>query len=101
MLTPGGRVAISVWQQLSFHPLYEALFKATACHLDIPLSAIDVSFSLGDAGELAWALKAAGFQRVTAMPQSLDIRLPSPELFVQLTVAGATTSVPAFRVMDD
>ena len=31
---PGGRVAISVWQQLSFHPLYEALFKATACHLD-------------------------------------------------------------------
>ena len=23
VLTPGGRVAISVWQQLSFHPLYE------------------------------------------------------------------------------
>jgi ubiquinone/menaquinone biosynthesis C-methylase UbiE len=40
LLAPGGRVLISVWQALSRHPIYEALFKAVAGHSDsrFPLS---------------------------------------------------------------
>jgi hypothetical protein len=82
VLTLDGRVAISVWQKLGRHPLYEALFGATARHLGIPISIIDISFSLGDAEELRAFLENAGFQRITVTPQSLEIRLPSPELFV-------------------
>ena len=100
VLAPDGRVAISVWRRLDRHPLYGALFGATARHLGIPISTIDVSFSLGDADELRALLEKATFQRVTVTPQSLEIRLPSPELFVQLTVTGAATSVPAFTNMD-
>ena len=33
----------------------------------------------------------AGFQRMEITPRSLDIHLPSPERFVQLTVLGAAT----------
>lgn len=100
VLVPDGRGVISVWQRLDRHPLYEALFNATARHLGIPISAIDVSFSLDDADELRVLLENTGFQRITVTPQSLEIRLPSPELFVQLTVTGAATSVPAFAHMD-
>jgi SAM-dependent methyltransferase len=100
VLAAGGRLGISVWQQLDRHPLYNALFQATASHLGAPVSAFDVSFSLGDAEELQALLEGVGFQRITVTPQSLKIRLPSPELFVQLTVTGAATSVPAFIQMD-
>jgi len=100
VLVPNGRGVISVWQRLDRHPLYEALFNATVRHLGIPISMIDISFSLGNAEELHALLKKAGFQRITVTPQSLEIRLPSPELFVQLTVTGAATSVPAFAHMN-
>ena len=100
VLTDGGRVAISVWQALRFHPIYEALFDATARHLGAPLSSLDVSFSLWDAEELRTLLKEAGFQRIVIMPRALEVRLPTPDCFVQLTVLGAATSVPAFARLD-
>jgi SAM-dependent methyltransferase len=100
VLSDGGRVAISVWQALRLHPVYEALFEATARHLDVPLSSVDASFSLWDAEELRALLQAAGFERIVIMPRSLDVRLPAPERFVQLTMLGAATSVPAFGRLD-
>jgi hypothetical protein len=45
-------------------------------------------------------LSDAGFRRITITPRSLDIRLPWPERFVELTVLGAATSVPAFARLD-
>ena len=100
VLMPAGCAGISVWQAPSLHPLYEALFRVIGRHLDAPISTFDVSFSLGDAVELRSLLEAAEFQRITVTPLSLDIRLPSPGLFVQITVTGAATSVPAFIQMD-
>lgn len=96
VLRPEGRTAVSVWQGLERHPVFKALFEATAQNLRANVADFDVSFSLGDAGELGSLLQEAGFRRIEVSPHSLDIRLPSPERFVQLTVAGAATSVPAF-----
>jgi hypothetical protein len=76
--------------------VYKALFEATARHLGASVSDFDVSFSLGDADELEGLLRETGFRRIEVTPRALEIRLPSPEHFVQLTVAGAATSVPAF-----
>lgn len=96
VLTEGGRVVISVWQALHRHPVYEALFAATARHLGAPIADVEVAFSLGDADELRTLLREAGFRRIEITPRSLTIHLPSPERFVQLTVLGAATSIPAF-----
>jgi SAM-dependent methyltransferase len=60
----------------------------------------NVSFSLGDLEELRKVLRDGGFDRIDITPQSLEISLQSPELFVQLTVRGAATSVPAFARLD-
>jgi ubiquinone/menaquinone biosynthesis C-methylase UbiE len=48
ILASGGRAGGDrVWRQLGRYPLYEALFKATARHLSIPISTMDVSFFVG------------------------------------------------------
>ena len=96
VLRPAGRVIISVWQDLSRHPVYAALFEAVGRHLDVPISDLDVSFSLSDPKELRRILRSAGFRDIEIMPRSLDVTLAPPELFVELTVLGAVTSVPAF-----
>ena len=100
VLADGGRVILSVWQGLESHPLYETLFKATIRHLEAPMSDVATSFSLGNADELRALLSDAGFQRIDVAPRMLQIRLPSPERFVQLTIAGAATSIPVFTQLD-
>jgi ubiquinone/menaquinone biosynthesis C-methylase UbiE len=100
VLAAGGRVVISVWQALHYHPVYEALFQATARHLGAPIATVDVAFSLGDAEALRTLLGDAGLQRLAITPRSLQIHLPAPERFVQLTVLGAATSVPAFAHLE-
>lgn len=100
VLTEGGRVVISVWQALDRHPVYEALLTATARHLSATLAAVDVSFSLWDAEELRTLLSDSGFERIEITSRSLDIHLPAPERFAQLTVLGAATSIPAFAQLD-
>jgi ubiquinone/menaquinone biosynthesis C-methylase UbiE len=61
VLIEGGRVAISMWQALQRHPVYEALFEATARHLGVTIAAVEWSFSLWDADELRTLLGDAGF----------------------------------------
>lgn len=100
VLTNGGRIVISVWRALRCHPLYEALFEATARHLEVDMSAVALPFSLGNADELHALLSEAGFHRINVTPQSLEVHLPSPDRFVQLTVLGAATSVPAFAQLN-
>jgi len=100
VLTEGGRVALSVWQALERHPVYEALFEATTRRLNAALHDVALSFSLWNAEELRELLSAAGFQRIEVTPRSLDIHFPSPERFVLLTVQGAASSVPTFAQLD-
>ncbi|ABI59314.1 class I SAM-dependent methyltransferase [Nitrosomonas eutropha] len=100
VLIDGGRVVISVWQALHRHPVYEALFQATARHLGTTIGTVDVPFALWNAEELRTLLSDAGFQRIAITPRSLTIHLPAPERFVQLTVLGAATSLPAVVHLD-
>ena len=99
VLTSRGRTVISVWQNLDHHPVYEALFEATA-KLRTVVSDFDVAFSLGAAEALRTLLREADFRHVEVTPRSLEIRLPSPERFVQITVTGAATSFPSFMQMN-
>lgn len=100
VLADGGRVVLSVWQGLELHPVYHTLFEATLRHLGGTLSDVAVPFSLSGAEDLRALLDDAGFQRTDIVARKLDIRLPSPERFVQLTIRGAATSIPAFLQLD-
>jgi SAM-dependent methyltransferase len=100
VLTDGGRVVLSVWRALHLHPVYETLFDATNRRLGAAISDVALPFSLGDADELRALLHDAGFQAVEVSPRSLDVHLPSPDRFVELTVLGAATSVPTFARLD-
>jgi hypothetical protein len=80
--------------------VYAALFEATARHLGVPIATLDVSFSLGNADELRTLLSEAGLQHIALTPRSLTMHLPAPERFVQLTVLGAATSIPAVAHLD-
>ena len=100
VLRDGGSAVISVWQSLNSHPVYEALFTETARLLDVPITDVDVAFSLSNSDELYTLLSGAGFQYIEITPRSLSIRMPEPERFVQFSILGAATSVPAFASMD-
>ncbi|AWB34002.1 class I SAM-dependent methyltransferase [Orrella marina] len=99
VLRHSGRVGISVWQSLHRHPLYEALFMATARHLDIAVADVDIAFSLSDSDELYRLLEFVGFQDVEVRTSALEIRLPDAKRFVDMSIVGAATSVPAFTRM--
>lgn len=55
-----------------------------------------MSFSLGHPERLQAVLGDAGFRHVQIVSRSTDVQLRLPERFVQLTVAGAATSVSSF-----
>lgn len=96
VMVRNGRTVYSVWQTLDAHPVYKVLFEVTARHLRTTISDLDVSFSLGNAETLRLLFSDAGFGQIDVWPQSIIVRLPSPEHFVSLTIAGAATAVPAF-----
>lgn len=100
VLTDHGSVVLSVWQGLNRHPIYQALFEATAERTGAMVSDLALSFSLSDADQLRALLNDAGFQQMEVTPRSLDIHLSSPEHFVQFTVLSAATSIPAFSQLD-
>lgn len=98
VLTPGGRVAISVWQSLEQNALYAQLNDAIVRLIGVP--AFAAPFSLGDSERLRTLLGEAGFSEVDIRPEVQSVRLPSPGEFVRLSISAAAAAVPAFAAMD-
>ena len=81
VLTPGGRVALSVWTGPS--PYFAAQREGLARHVGAEAASTSaVAFSLGDANELGGLLKDAGFRDVVVHHVRMTLRLPEPEEFV-------------------
>lgn len=96
VLAVDGRAVLSVWRGLEHHPFYEGLFRAISRRFALEVSDLDVSFSLGHTEDLQALLIDAGFPHREIEECSLDVRFPIPSRFVQITVLGAATSIPAF-----
>ncbi|GGX57688.1 class I SAM-dependent methyltransferase [Saccharospirillum salsuginis] len=94
VLAPGGRVALSVFRGLSHHPVFEALLQAEARYLDQPVERVATPFMLGDADRLHQLLAEAGFQDIQVTPESHEVRFPSADTFVQLTLLAAAAFMP-------
>jgi SAM-dependent methyltransferase len=81
VLTPGGRVALTVWTGPS--PYFAAQREALARYVSAEAASTGaVAFSLGDAVELGGLLKGAGFRDVLVHLVRMTLRLPAPEEFV-------------------
>src|SRR5262249_41323340 len=81
VLTPGGRVAVSVWTGPS--PYFTAQREGLARYVSAEAASTGaVAFSLGDAAELGDLLKSAGFRDVVVHLVRLTLRLPAPEEFL-------------------
>jgi len=99
-LNDRGRVVLSVWQELQYHPVFAAVFEAIARRLSTPISTVALPFSLWDAEQVRALLNGVGFQQIEITSWSLKANFPSPERFVQLTVLAAAATVPAFAQLD-
>ena len=97
-LTPGGRLALSVWQGLDRHPFYRTLDEVIEQQLGS--SSLRDIFSLGDAGELRALLMDAGFRDVTVEPVSMTARFPNPEGFLAGEIDVDTAAIPAMQHLD-
>ena len=99
-LSAGGRVVMSVWKDLSHHPLYEALCEAEARYLGVPVADVSQPFSLGDRGALQSMLEETGFKRVEINEATRGVAFPVPDRFVALTILAAASIIPDTE-MDD
>lgn len=94
MLAAGGRVALNVWQPLDRHPVYSALLRAEADHLDAPLEDVATPFMFGDDRALRSLMTEAGFDRIEITERTLQVEFGSPETFVTLTLLAGAAVVP-------
>ena len=99
ILKAGGRLGASVWQDVRSHPLYGALFEAVSNKLEAPFSAVSLPFSMGEQDEVRSYIASGGFEKIAMSEQRLNVKFPTPQLFVQLSVAAAAAAIPAFAEM--
>jgi ubiquinone/menaquinone biosynthesis C-methylase UbiE len=84
VLTPNGRVAVSVWYSLNKNPYPAALAKAIRKYLDND-SAVEMGFpfAFDDPEELRSLLVSAGFRQVTIDDVEIEMRVNTlPEFFI-------------------
>ena len=99
VLVAGGRLGVSVSAGLGQQPVYTAINRAMERHTGI--AALAEPFSLGDAGELAALLGAAGFRDIDVQTLSRPVHFPSVRQFVRASVLGSAAAVRSLAAMGD
>jgi ubiquinone/menaquinone biosynthesis C-methylase UbiE len=101
VLTPTGRLAVSVWRRASHCPWQRAVADALERHVSADAAmGIRSAFALGDREDLRVLMSVAGFRNVRIRIDSHMIRYPSLEDFVPrylsaTPVAGAVAKLDA------
>jgi SAM-dependent methyltransferase len=93
-LAAGGRAIIAVWRELERHDVLKALFTAESEHLQLPLEQLATPFSLSGDSELRAILEGAGFRGISIEPLEMDVKFPSADHWVELTVRGGAAVIP-------
>jgi ubiquinone/menaquinone biosynthesis C-methylase UbiE len=98
VVTPNGRVLVSVWQGLDRHPFYQTLHNVIQQRVGIsPLQEI---FALDSTDGLRALALSAGFQRIEIEPFSLTARFPNPDAFVAGEIEVDTAAIPSMQHLD-
>jgi len=99
VLTAAGRIGVSVSAGLEQQPVYAAINRAM--ERQIGIAALAEPFSLGDAGELAALLGAAGFRDIDVQTLSRPVHFPSVRQFIRASVLGSAAAVRSLAAMGD
>jgi len=90
VLTPGGRVALSVWRPLDHQPAYVVLAEALERHLGDEAGAMMRSpFPTWDGKDVRTLTRDAGFDDVSVTVEIGSVRYPSVEEFVRREAASS------------
>ena len=90
VLTPGGRMVLSVWRPLEFQPAYAILADALARHIgDEAGTMMRSPFPAWDGEDLRTLARDAGFDDVSVTIEIGSVRYPSLEEFVRREAASS------------
>ncbi len=90
VLVPGGRVVVMVWRTIVRSPGYAVLAAALGRTIGPEAEALmRAPFALGDAGELAGLIRAAGFGDVAIREETGEARFATSERFVESQVSAS------------
>ena len=90
VLTPGGRVGLSVWRSLDYHPAYVVLADALEQHVGADAGEMMRSpFPEWDANTLRTFFQDGGFDDVSVTIEIGSMRYPSVEEFVRREAASS------------
>lgn len=99
VLKPDGRTVVMCNQSLEGCPAFEALIRAEARHLGLPVSSLSRPFALGDAERLRDIFAQAGFEHVVMTAHTSIIRFPQAVQFVHLSIESASAVIPELGQM--
>ena len=89
VLTPGGRIAVSLWCDLRESPYFHGLVQAVTDHIGVETaSGLRAAFSLPDLETICALLTSAGFKDPRAAVKQLDLELPNLSEFVPRHVSA-------------
>jgi len=91
VLTPGGRVVLSVWRGIERSPGFAVLAEALTRHISPEAGTLMTSgpFGLSNAEELRTLIAGASFSDITISPVVKVLHFPSPDEFVLRYAAGS------------
>jgi ubiquinone/menaquinone biosynthesis C-methylase UbiE len=98
VLTPEGRLALSVWQSFEQHPFYRRLDEAIEHHAG--LSGVRDIFAIGDSTEVRRLVLDAGFTHVQIESASMTARFPDPVGFLAGEIDVDTAAIPSMQHLD-
>ncbi len=95
VLTPGGRLAVSVWRPLEYQPVYVVLADALENHISDEAGTMMRSpFPEWDETDIRTLVEDAGFDTVSATIEIGSVRYPSVEEFVRREAASSPLAEP-------
>jgi len=97
VLAEGGRAALTTWQALSLHPLFEAMVESEVRRLGVDYADMSSPWGFPDGDALHLLLSQAGFARVEVAGAPVPVRLPSVERLVTLDLYATAALLPHFN----
>jgi SAM-dependent methyltransferase len=95
VLAPRGRVTLTTWRGLDWHPFPAALARAVQERVGSP--ALGMPFVLGDPAVLAGLLQDARFADISVEPVEIMADYTRPAEYVALQISASSAGIPALQ----
>jgi ubiquinone/menaquinone biosynthesis C-methylase UbiE len=101
VLRPGGRAVLNTWQALEQHPLYATFTDSEVRHMGVNAGEAAAPFSFPDPEAIRQVLLKGGFEAVEVEPVAVEVRFPSADRFVYLTLLASSSFLDEFDWNDE